>query len=179
MLFRVALIITLSLSIAACKVDGETGDALVAKALPGNYRDVLENSDKFELLTLACPNEVLPEGFDGTDTIGPRYRIVNRRDIDDPELRLTLVSAFYDAVKAGEDNVGTACFEPHHGIRATKGSETVTILVCFMCHNFYVLPDGVKNGIRIPLAPLEVWRSEVKRLGMAQVAKSSMTGRAP
>jgi hypothetical protein len=178
MFFRLALIIALSLPVAACKVEGETGEALVAKALPGNYRDVLENADKFELLTLACPNEDLPQGFDGSETVGPRYRIVDRREIDDPELRLTLVNAFYEAVRGGEDNVGTACFEPHHGIRATKGGETVTVLVCFMCHNFYVLPDGVKNGIRVPLASLEVWRTEVKRLNMAQVAKTSL-GRAP
>jgi hypothetical protein len=94
--------------------------------------------------------------------------------IADRGTQTKLVHAFYEAVKNGQDNTGVACFLPHHGIRATKDGEVVTVLVCFMCSNFYALPDGVKNDIVIDLKPLEVWREETRRAGLTMVEKTSL-----
>lgn len=178
----------LSLLVAACARSAETPSAgsgeavrdhpLVVKALPGNYRDILEHADKFEIVTLACEGEELPQGVTSSAMVS-RFRMVDRREVSDHALQKKLVTAFYKGVSGGTDNAGAGCFEPHHGIRATKDGETVTILVCFLCSNFYVLPEGVRNGILLDPEPVEVWRDVVKELGMAEVPLTRMGRRPP
>jgi len=182
LLFAVSL---LSLLVPACAKGADTPSSealrdhpLVVKALPGNYRTILEQPDKFEILTLACDTEELPPGVTAKGAIN-RFRIVDQREVTDEALRMKLVTAFYEGVRGGTDNAGAGCFEPHHGIRATRKGETVTILVCFMCSNFYALPDGVRNGILLDLEPVEVWRQVVKEHGMAEVPKTRMKGQPP
>jgi hypothetical protein len=112
--------------------------------------------------------EELPDGF----------TVVDSRVIEDEAVRDALVNALYKAIE-GEQTRAAACFDPHHGIRATKGGTTVTILVCFICHNFRVYPEGGNGGREIAVKEMKVWRDEVQRLEMLQVAKTRLNGEPP
>ncbi len=98
-------------------------------ALPPKVREVLEKAETFEILAeIRRENESDGEGM----TFEPN-RIA--RISDDKDKKEILEDFYFDA--SNEDSPA-ACYEPHHGIRATYQGKTVEIEICFSCSRFIV-----------------------------------------
>ena len=95
--------------------------------LPAPAVAILEQADGFELLALNPSRKLkaVKGTFHG-------YRILGTTFIKDAETRKKLVSAFEKGV-AENQGVVAACFNPRHGIRATRNRKQADFVVCFEC----------------------------------------------
>lgn len=57
--------------------------------------------------------------------------------------RTNLISVLYDGIANGD--AIAMCFNPRHGIRATQGSNTVELLICFECGQIYTFSNRGSN----------------------------------
>jgi hypothetical protein len=112
----------------------------VPNRLPDAVRDVLRNADHFELLSLN------PEG-------GPTreeghfwgWRTLGSAAIESPSTRAEVLTALEQGIAENEGWVA-ACFDPRHGIRATRGDTSVDLVVCFECAQVYIYWGGKWAG---------------------------------
>jgi hypothetical protein len=108
--------------------------------LPEAIRDVLVSADRLELLSLN------PEG-------GPTreaghfwgWRVLGAAVIESPATRREVLAALESGIA---ENTGwvAACFDPSHGVRASRGAASVDLVVCFECAQVYIYPDGRRSG---------------------------------
>jgi hypothetical protein len=119
----------------------------VKAAFPGTDRDVLEQPESLELLSIhpypdgdgKPANE--KESFQG-------YKVLGRAAVTEAAERRALVEAVY---KGLNDRYGPApaCFNPRHALRAKKGEVTVDVVICYECETVQVHskahPDGRKT----------------------------------
>jgi hypothetical protein len=106
------------------------------EALPPQVREILEKAEKFEILA-----EVF--GENDTDSMGfyPNRIAGITNEKDKKEI---LESFYYDA---SDGDYPSACYVPHHALRATFQSKTVEVEICYQCHIFYVKsPFGKFDG---------------------------------
>lgn len=106
------------------------------ESLPRKVREILEKAEKIEILA-----EVLGENdYDSREFSPNRIAII----IDEKDKKEVL-ETFYRDASAGLN--ASACYIPHHGIRATYQGRTVEIEICYQCHLFAVnSPFGEFNG---------------------------------
>ncbi|MDF1700203.1 MAG: hypothetical protein P1V36_03470 [Planctomycetota bacterium] len=131
--------------LAGLPVPGGEGKR-VGWLLLGDAREVLEQADSFELLSLEPrrgprrPEDPprLPERFH-------EYRVLGRVEVPLAD-RWQLLEALYAGVNEGPD-MGAGCWEPRHGIHATRGERTVDLLICFKCIAVRVV------GLQVPEDP--------------------------
>ena len=99
------------------------------ESLPSNVREILEKSEKFEVL-----KEVIGKENSERElmTFEPNRTAKITIEKDKKEI---LEAFFYDAAR--EDSPA-ACYEPHHAIRAAFQNKTVEIEICFSCSRFEV-----------------------------------------
>jgi hypothetical protein len=106
------------------------------KKIPDQARAILENASQFELLSIGHgPSPKNPtDDFHGWPVIG-------KTTIKDPNTRNRLVAALEKGV---EENKGDSmkCFNPRHGIRATRDGITADFVVCFECFQVMVYVAG-------------------------------------
>lgn len=97
------------------------------ETLPLKVREILEKSDGFEVLA-----EVL--GEDESDSMGfyPNRLAVIKNESEKKEI----LESFYLDASAGPNP--SACFVPHHGLRAVYQGKTVKVVICYQCHLFSV-----------------------------------------
>jgi hypothetical protein len=100
--------------------------------IPAPAETILEHADHFELLSLDPRLQL--NAADG-DFHG--YRVLGTAVIGDAESRQKLVSAFKRAV-AEKPGAIAACFNPRHGIRASKHGEQADFVICFECRQVQV-----------------------------------------
>ena len=97
------------------------------ESLPPNVREILEKAEKFEVLA-----EVdLDDAHDGLNFEPNRISFIR----DEKDKKEILENFYYDA-SAGPN--ASACYIPHHGIRASYQGKTVEVEICFQCHLFSV-----------------------------------------
>ena len=99
------------------------------EALPPKVREILEKAEKFEVLAeVRNDKESDGEGM----TFEPNRVVGLIAELD----KKNVLEAFYfDASRADSP---AACYEPHHGIRATYQGKTVEVEICFSCSRFTV-----------------------------------------
>jgi len=127
----------------------ETNTVSPPKAyLPANLQNFLKNADKFTLFSIEPTPDYenkLPDTFQG-------HVILGWLNIQSPSTRAKLIAALNDGI--GDENKsippGVAvplpdCFNPRHGIRATKGDETIEFLICFECAQIQVSSNKGKS----------------------------------
>ena len=95
------------------------------ESLPPQVRGILEKAENFEVLA-EVDNK--PDGLD----FNPN-RIVK---ITDENTKKEILENFYH--DASDGFYASACYIPHHSIRANYQGNTVEIEICFQCHLFYV-----------------------------------------
>jgi len=121
-------------------------------------RNVLEQAETFALFSLDPDSDLRKkpkEEFKGYPQLG-RARIPQGAE------RTNLVSALYKGIA---DGGGIAqCFNPRHGIRATQGSNTVELLICFECGQVYTFSNrGTNEMFATTAKPAAVFNAVLKR----------------
>lgn len=112
-----------------------------AVKLPDAALAVLEQADRLELLSLNPdpPEEETPkDNFHGFGVLG---RTVLREEKD----RQKVVAAVKKGI--GDSGFYVGCFNPRHGIRATRNGKTVDLVICFQCLNTRVYEGKVQSGV--------------------------------
>lgn len=105
------------------------------ESLPGDVREVLEKSEKFEVFA-----EVNKDETSETDsrTFNPNRFVYITTEARKKEI----LEAFY--LDAASEDSPAVCYEPHHSLRATYAGRTVEIEICFDCSRFVVKGLGSK-----------------------------------
>lgn len=108
--------------------------------IPENAKAVLENADRFELLSLAPERqqEKSKGEFDGWTVLGKTL-------IPDAEGRRRLLAALEKGIKEHDGPVA-ACFNPRHGVRATHQGKAADLVICFECVQGQVYVAGKREG---------------------------------
>ncbi|MDQ2687793.1 MAG: hypothetical protein M3Y28_08005 [Armatimonadota bacterium] len=106
----------------------------LAKAFPGQSRDILENSQQFTLYSLDASNVPQEkETFRGWGVLG-------KTEVSDPKVRRLLIRSLYDSIARG--GWQASCFVPHHAIHAVRAGESVDVIICFHCGQVAVVSGG-------------------------------------
>ena len=123
-------------------------DAVVPCSLQG----VFDKPDKVWLCTLLNGSEGLEtlgsEALQTTDTLHGWY-VYDETEIGLDEAH-GLLESFREAVEYGT-HAGVACFMPHHALRIEKEGRALEILVCLLCKNCYVFPEGGRNNVALDM----------------------------
>lgn len=115
------------------KADFDTSDKL-----PKAARTILAKPDKLVLYSLAAEETAEKvSAFHGWKQLG-------KTEVTAEETRKKLLTGLKKSLD--DDAKMAKCFEPRHGIRATRDGKTVDLVICYACGQVYVhLPD-VKPG---------------------------------
>jgi hypothetical protein len=164
-------------SIVRIVKDVETiDDQMMELAMPADLRAILEKPERVTLYTLADEEDLEEGGMAEAEMAKlPRlddYYVMGEATVSSGDGR-KLIDSFWKAVNAGSPG-SVECFFPHHAIRAEAGGKSVTVLVCFMCDNFKVLPRGAFNTIVIEKDGMEkTWRDIVSTHKLKDVSRAS------
>lgn len=113
------------------------------RAFPGDSRALLEDADTFEMLSLSPdgnPEAILPK-TPNTSGHFHGWRILGRTPVRAPQQRKQLLAALYNSMGG---SCGAMCFNPRHGIHASKNGKTVDLIICFGCGRLQTnTPQGV------------------------------------
>jgi hypothetical protein len=190
---RVRLIVTILLVLVAFAVvnwaayRGIRVSARPRDALSAETKKVLERADHFVLLSLhptsamyrgpkaswamesVVPSEVtstpaLPKPQEPPMGMFHDYDILGKAEIRDRKERAELLRALYEGI-ADPDAKTFACFNPRHGISATRAGETVDLVICFECGGISVYGKNAQ-GVVTSRLPLERFKRAVEKVGL-------------
>jgi hypothetical protein len=110
--------------------------------LPEAALAVLSRATDFELLSLDPGSEERSpkDGFHG-------YKVLGKTAVKDALVQKRLVKSFAKGM-AG-DIAPAKCFNPRHGIRATRDGKTVELVICFECSQFDLYDASGEEGKRL------------------------------
>lgn len=104
------------------------------ESLPKKVREILEKAEKFEILA------EVDNKPDGLNFDPNRIAVVS----DENDKKEILEALYFDA---SDGDYPSACYIPHHAIRATFEGKTVEVEICYECHLFTVKsPFGNFDG---------------------------------
>jgi hypothetical protein len=116
--------------------------------IPEGARLILEQADKFELLSLDASWSTTQGGFHD-------HQILGRREIVDSATRKTLISALENGVAENHGEIAM-CFNPRHGIRVNRRGKRVDFLICFECAQVKIFGDE-KGSFLVSQSPQRVF----------------------
>jgi hypothetical protein len=123
-------------------------------------RNVLEHAETFTLFSLDPEPDLRKKPkaeFKG-------YPQMGKTQVPAGNDRTNLISVLYDGIANG--NAIAMCFNPRHGIRATKGSNTVELLICFECGQVYTFSNRGSNQMfatsEAPVAAFNAYLNRAK-----------------
>jgi hypothetical protein len=112
------------------------------KQLPQSVREILAHADSLELLSLDPGGPGRPAAMPLNAFHG--WTVLGRTTIQDTTQRKAVVGAIDRGV--AESGVPAHCFEPRHGVRATRGQSVVELVICFECRQIESFVDGKAAG---------------------------------
>jgi len=130
-----AILLTL---IVACASEGSTAPDTV----PEWARIATEAPDDLTLYALH-PSDYFAESEANLAAL-PRfhgYPILGEAPLTDPAQRAELASLLWECI-AADDGTRAACFNPRHGLRATKDGKSADWVICFECLSMHVIDDS-------------------------------------
>jgi hypothetical protein len=143
------------------------GCAARGDKLPAQARDALTKANRFELFSLD-PNqkrEKPGEGFHGWEVLGTTA-------VEDAGIRQKIVAALEKGVQENQ-GVAAECFNPRHGIRATRGDQTTDFVICFECLQVEVyVGDKRTNSFLVSRSPQPLFDKILRDAGVPLPAKS-------
>jgi hypothetical protein len=142
------------------------------RVLPGDCRQVLEQADQFTLFSLDPGSLVRdPETGEGSYACsGGRFHgfvVLGHATVDDVPRRAELLHALYEGF-AGAIRP-RPCYEPRHGIRATRGKQAVDLVICFTCSPVQVYPDAASDSFswhKVSASPRALFDQALTRAGV-------------
>ena len=126
---------------------GASGCRAAGNDLPKDVRAVLDNADRFELLSLdpTRQKEKPKDDFHG-------WKVLGKTEVKDAPTRKKVVAALYKGV-ADSDGTVAACFNPRHGIRATHDGKTVELVICYECLSMQCFLGETRSGALTTRSP--------------------------
>jgi hypothetical protein len=125
------------------------------RTLPPDASALLDEAEAVELISID-PRDRPPkpdESFHG-------WKILGRATIQKPQDRRAIVAALKRSV--GEADKVAGCFEPRHGLRATKGGRVVDLVICFSCRWIEVHDGGTTSSVWISEAPKSAFNKALR-----------------
>src|SRR5262245_44192703 len=138
-----------SIWLAACVMLGAGPAACEAKEnkLSDDAKAILEQADQFELYSLdpEQTKEKPKDTFHG-------WKVLGKTTVKEKADRGKLMESLQKGIK---DNDGTvaACFNPRHGLKATKGDKTVELVICFECYQVEVWLGENRDSVLVTRSP--------------------------
>jgi hypothetical protein len=105
--------------------------------LPDSTVAVLEQADQFELLALNPVPTKSDRAFHG-------YAVLGAARISQTDTRRRLISALRQSMRESHGTLA-ACFNPRHGIRATRNGKQADLVICFQCLSFRLYDDSERT----------------------------------
>lgn len=149
--------------------------AVLALAGCGDSRDVpapamqaLENAEQYVLLSLDPTPPAAPgiEQFHG-------FGVLGQTTVADASTRKRL----NDALRRGareSDGMVAACFNPRHGIRATRAGKTTDLVICFECRSVAAYEgDQKRDGFLVTPSPQDTFDDVLARAGIARATSAA------
>jgi hypothetical protein len=140
----------------ACDRDPRDAPA-VKQLLPADARQIVENAD---VMTVYALN---PDPLAAGEPRFQDYAIVSSQTVPKAGTRRQIATLLMAGVTEGGERA--ACFDPRHGVRATRGDSSIDLLICFECsqvraHRGTVRTDAptssaAKSALDAVLAPSE------------------------
>ena len=156
-------------------------------ALSKETRAILDGSDKFVLVSIdptppALENDIelvtnllasekkelpadKPQPKQDTRERFHGYPVLGRTEIKDPKRRNDLLSTLYKGVRKIRHGI-PACFEPRHGIIATRGTNQVELVICFECEQIAEYADGNHAWSLMSKEPRELFNRTLTEAGV-------------
>lgn len=135
------------------------GDEPYSK-LPAPASALLDGAEAIEILSIDPKGRPAEpgEGFHG-------WRVLGRTTLRDPGTRKSVVAALRRGIAEAEGAAG--CFEPRHGLRATKGDRSADFVICFSCRWIEVHADGERASVWISESPKPAINHALRDAGVA------------
>jgi hypothetical protein len=97
----------------------------VKQLLTGDARQILYDADSLIVYSLN------PDDLAAGEPRFHDYVVRSSRTVDNADVRRRIASAVIAGV--AEEGDRAACFDPRHGVKATRGGASVDLLICFEC----------------------------------------------
>jgi hypothetical protein len=133
--------------------------------LPATASAILDGAESIELLSIDPKDR--PSGA-GDDFHG--WKVLGRAALRDPDRRRAVVEALRRGVEEADDAEG--CFEPRHGLRATKGGLSADLVICFSCRWIEVRAGGETAFVRMSGSPRAMFNA-ILRAAAVELAQDS------
>jgi len=121
------------------------------RSIPDHVLQALQSAEQFEMLSLdpQRPREKPAEEFHSWKVLGrTRVEVASREKI-------------VEALKSGvfwHNSTSYRCFNPRHGIRLTRGAQTMDLVICFECRQVEVyIKDERAEGFLVSGSPQSVF----------------------
>lgn len=109
------------------------------QSLPDGLVEALRAPDAMEALLIVCERGLAPD-----EAVFHGYAVLERKTVEDPELRRRIGSALVHDFTHPE---GVApCFKPHHGVCVRRGETEYELVLCFECSRWLVFQGGTPLG---------------------------------
>jgi hypothetical protein len=136
---------------------------------------VLEQPDQFTLFSLD-PGSLVRDPDTGDvsySCAGGRFHgclVLGHTTVGDGTRRAELIHALYEGFAEFLRLPWVRpCYEPRHGIRATRGGRTVDLVICFTCSPVQVYPDAGSDSFswhRIGASPRPLFDQALTQAGI-------------
>ncbi len=135
------------------------------RTLPATASAILDGAESIELLSIDPKDR--PAG-PGDDFHG--WKVLGRAALRDPDRRREVVAAVRRGVEEADDAEG--CFEPRHGLRATKGGVSADLVICFSCRWIEVHAGGEATSVRTSGSPRSTFNT-ILRTATVELAQDA------
>jgi hypothetical protein len=161
-----------------------------ANVLPESFRAVLDAADVLELLSLDPMSDEVEDDDDDDEgeaiparpALPPRpaataverfkdWAVLGKSTLHDSEVRTAILAALYDGI-ADSDGDTVLCFDPRHGIRATRGSATVEVVICFECSQIQAYSGQERKWLATTARPEKVFDKVLRQAGVPLAPKA-------
>ena len=127
--------------------------------MPTEVRSILDGTERLILLSIEGGGDGVPES---TETSFHGFKILGKTEPAGNEQQ-QLLRELYKGIEQGSSP--KSCFEPRHGISATRGSETVDLVICFECAHIEVW--GRQESLSLTsAAPADHFNAVLNRAGV-------------
>ncbi|HEY2159075.1 MAG TPA: hypothetical protein VGH33_25835 [Isosphaeraceae bacterium] len=126
--------------------------------LPPAASVLLDEADAVELISLEPRDRPAnsEESFHG-------WKVLGRGDLRDPASRRAIITSVKRGIGAADKVAG--CFEPRHGLRATKGDRSADLVICFSCGWIEVHSEGKTSSVWTSDSPKEAFNKALRDAG--------------
>jgi hypothetical protein len=112
------------------------------KLLPPRVLAILDKADQFDLLSLEpYPSPDQDRGVVGDSDHFHEWLILGRTSVTDPQKRRDVIKALLQGISEAQEIMVPSCFAPRHAIHASRGGDTVDLLICFQCAQIEIIPS--------------------------------------